>query len=705
MLSSELDQQDPNGHSLTTSPASPPQSNRSDGQARGPQAHRPQNEDNAPNQVPRDAWEDHSGDFPPRITSISTRTVAIRGGQLVTIQGENFRGGVQVVLICGQVGDGRTSLKVITPRINTSTELEFDSPCLLDWWQQASSKLPMSAILFQVSLSCSGVVPDPDKKSDFEIIGREDSEVDLLHAVVELHRQVIRNTIQTRSPTEDLKAVQKTKTLLGLEQPLKVSRTEHLALGAMYMLCDSHDQISANTLHQIMTPLPNGGHDILHLATILGMSTLVREICRHLLHHSDPESVEDFYAQDTNNMTALDFAILLQYKEIQEVLEMTLETAKALGKTISAYQSTSLGPNPSLKSSLIRPLPKLPSRERPNKATTMPIRLSPNMMHMQLPGTPPSPVPAHPAAIDRPLPPTPLSPSIESEAAATIGAATPPPPYIHTAQTATCSASATSPLPSTLAPLAMTAESEVTTATPVGGYEEPHPMYPPPTSVAPPTSYPPPSHPPPPAHTQPLPAMPVPVPSGHSHEYPSHSQPGLPPPMPASAPLPQVYPLYPPPETPPPPPSSHPHTQPLAGLGSSSSAFPAPQHLHYAPPSQPPPPPVPSLPPNVYPGSPPTVHAHQYYPPAHAPPPLPQHHQLHHHQQHLGSPLASPATIQTGKLPSLSGVPTAVPPPPPPRHKVTKVSRPKDFVIPTSRQHEQQQQSLPGTTPRRKTVA
>ncbi|KAF9970389.1 hypothetical protein BGZ73_006921, partial [Actinomortierella ambigua] len=350
----------------------------------------------------------------------------MRGGQLVSITGENFRGGVQVVLICGQFGDGRTSLKVITPRIRTSTELEFDSPCLLDWWQQASSKRPTSTLVFQVSLSCSGVVPDPEEmSSQFEIAGREDSEVDLLHTVVGLHRQVLRNTIQTGSPADDTRTLQRTQTLLDLDQPSDVSKTEHLALGAMYMLCDANDQISAKSLHQIMMPFPDGGHDILHLATILGLSTLVREICRHLLSHADPESIEAFYTKDTNNMTALDFATLLSHKDIQDILEVTLAAAKDVVKTMSAFQSASIGSNANPKSNPARPLPKLPSKERPNKATTMPIKLSPSMLHAGLPpGTPPSPMPAsttagtavgHPsptvAALDRPLPPTPLGPA------------------------------------------------------------------------------------------------------------------------------------------------------------------------------------------------------------------------------------------------------------------------------------------------------
>ncbi|KAF9165133.1 hypothetical protein DFQ26_000577 [Actinomortierella ambigua] len=463
MLSSDIpDQQESNGNPVSGTASPTTQSARTEtqaqaltqAQARGPQAQRIYSEEDSGSQVPRDAWEDHSGDFPPRITSLSTKTVAIRGGQLVSITGENLR-------------DGRTSLKVITPRIRTNTELEFESPCLLDWWQQANSNKPTSSLVFQVSLSCSGVVPDPDElSSQVQVVGREDSEVDLLHAVVELHRQVLRNTIQTGSPADDVRTLKRTRTLLELDPPADVSKTEHLALGVLYMLCDSHDQISAKSLHQIMTPFPNGGHDLLHLSTILGLSTLVREICRHLLNHSDPESINAFYARDTNNMTG-----------IQDILEMTLDTAKELGKTVSAYQATSISSNSGPKSNPARPLPKLPSKERPkHKATTMPIKLSPTMLHMALPpGTPPSPVPALPAdaaavvhptaaALERPLPPTPPSPTrVDGEGISNAFNVHPTkPPRYHTMQICTSPPMALPSSPPPPLPMPMASHTETT---------------------------------------------------------------------------------------------------------------------------------------------------------------------------------------------------------------------------------------------------
>ncbi|KAG0265628.1 hypothetical protein DFQ27_000503 [Actinomortierella ambigua] len=706
MLSSDIpDQQESNGNPASGTASPTTQSARTEtqaqaqtqAQARGPQAQRIYSEEDSGSQVPRDAWEDHSGDFPPRITSLSTKTVAIRGGQLVSITGENLRegtrsyrslnvgslmmltcattvlhpssiqnactGGVQVVLICGQFGDGRTSLKVITPRIRTNTELEFESPCLLDWWQQANSNKPTSSLVFQVSLSCSGVVPDPDElSSQVQVVGREDSEVDLLHAVVELHRQVLRNTIQTGSPADDVRTLKRTRTLLELDQPADVSKTEHLALGVLYMLCDSHDQISAKSLHQIMTPFPNGGHDLLHLSTILGLSTLVREICRHLLSHSDPESINAFYARDTNNMTG-----------IQDILEMTLDTAKELGKTVSAYQATSISSNSGPKSNPARPLPKLPSKERPkHKATTMPIKLSPTMLHMALPpGTPPSPVPALPAdaaavvhptaaAIERPLPPTPPSPTrVDGEGISNAFNVHPTkPPRYHTMQICTSPPMALPSSPPPPLPMPMASHTEIatmaatttTTAAPAEYSAPPEPMYPPP-STAPTNSYPPPSHPPPlPSHSsQPMPNMPFPVPSSSSSSSSSSGSTLTPAPYDFTTPTPPhdfATPAALPHDFSTPATHDFAHLHPGGGPPPLASS-PLPSYPHYGPP-----------PPGSSVGS-------------------------------GGSSAGSSPHVASAPIPAMamgSHSPAMMmmmaPPVPPPRHKVTKVTRPKDFVIP-----------------------
>ncbi|KAF9969955.1 hypothetical protein BGZ73_007479 [Actinomortierella ambigua] len=76
---------------------------------------------------------------------------------------------------------------------------------------------------------------------------------------------------------------------------------------------------------------------------------------------------------------------------------------------------------------------------------------------------------------------------------------------------------------------------------------------------------------------------------------------------------------------------------------------------------------------------------------------------------HYGlSPSSSPHIV-SGKLPSGGSSPVMVPPVPPPRHKVTKVNRPKDFVIPATRSGSSGQDTSGsgsgGTSRRRQTIA
>lgn len=94
-------------------------------------------------------------------------------------------------------------------------------------------------------------------------------------------------------------------TLLELDQPPNVTRAEHLALSVIYMLCDGHDVISPAGL-ELLIKTSEEGHDMLDLAVILGLSTLVREIARHLLvrFQSKPMTEESvLFVKDRNGRT------------------------------------------------------------------------------------------------------------------------------------------------------------------------------------------------------------------------------------------------------------------------------------------------------------------------------------------------------------------------------------------------------------------
>lgn len=102
-----------------------------------------------------------------------------------------------------------------------------------------------------------------------------------------------------------MQARKRTLTLLELDQPPNVTRAEHLALSVIYMLCDGHDVISPAGL-ELLIKTSEEGHDMLDLAVILGLSTLVREIARHLLvrFQSKPMTEESvLFVKDRNGRT------------------------------------------------------------------------------------------------------------------------------------------------------------------------------------------------------------------------------------------------------------------------------------------------------------------------------------------------------------------------------------------------------------------
>ncbi len=94
-------------------------------------------------------------------------------------------------------------------------------------------------------------------------------------------------------------------TLLGLEQPPSVTRSEHLALGVIYMLGDECDTLSQEGM-RVLQATTEDGHDMLHLAVILDLPTLVREISRHLLarYKTVPMTAEcNILTEDPNGQT------------------------------------------------------------------------------------------------------------------------------------------------------------------------------------------------------------------------------------------------------------------------------------------------------------------------------------------------------------------------------------------------------------------
>ncbi|OAQ32544.1 hypothetical protein K457DRAFT_135097 [Linnemannia elongata AG-77] len=357
-----------------------------------------------------DAWAEH-GHFPLSLDSVSRRTVSARGGSTILLIGENFRAGVQVVIACSSLGESRIlEPKVVTPRVLKSTEMEFIVPNLLDWassstansTNSSSTTLTPKALQLSVTLTCEGgekVSSDPIIA--FDMVAVEDSETELLHTIIGLHRQLIHASLTAELNVDtERTARQRTLALLNLDKPPTVTRTEHLALGVIYMLCDGRDVISDEGMDIVRT-VTQDGHDMLHLAVVLGLKTLVRELARHLLGTFQScaiTSESEVFTRDPNGFTALDLATILGHEEIEKVLAATLQAAQDHKRTILGRAA--------------RPLPSIP-----------PPQSSPSGSRGSSPPKPSrsstlngSPVPSATASStlasetgDRPLPPTPMT--------------------------------------------------------------------------------------------------------------------------------------------------------------------------------------------------------------------------------------------------------------------------------------------------------
>ncbi|KAG0357319.1 hypothetical protein BGZ54_000372 [Gamsiella multidivaricata] len=343
-------------------------------------------------QPPKDAWADQ-GHFPLLLGDISCRSIPIRGGATVVLSGVNFREGVEVLFECATLN---LKPKKVTPKVLKSTEMELVSPNLLDWWTTANNARPCRELCLSITLLCAGAKAEEDIDTTLEVVATEESEIDLLHVIIGLHRQLVKASLSSTldHETENITR-QRTLTLLKLEQPPSVTRTEHLALGVIYMLCAGHDHVSAEGMEVILATTVDG-HDMLHLAVIQGQTTLVREIARHLLSWFQSRSImeeSELLAKDPNGKTALDFARILGYREIEEVLEETVEVAQEFKR--SALQATR------------RPLPTLPARGRlgSTAGSTGSTRSDQSTL------VPPIPV----QVANRPLPPTPLTSPYQEE--------------------------------------------------------------------------------------------------------------------------------------------------------------------------------------------------------------------------------------------------------------------------------------------------
>ncbi|KAF9988651.1 hypothetical protein BGZ75_008990 [Mortierella antarctica] len=254
--------------------------------------------------APTDAWAGQ-GHFPLLLGAVSRLSVPLRGGARIVLTGMNFRKGVQVIFACPQL-DGSLGPKVVTPKVLKSTELELFSPCLLDWWTFLSRTEAVPVLKLSVSLVCAGSKDTSDVDTAFEMIAVEDSETELLHVIIALHRQLIQASLTSDADIEtERNTRQKTLTLLGLEQPPSVTRSEHLALGVIYMLGDECDTLTQEGM-KVLQSTTEDGHDMLHLAVILDLSTLVREISRHLLARYKTLSMAaecNIFAEDPNGQT------------------------------------------------------------------------------------------------------------------------------------------------------------------------------------------------------------------------------------------------------------------------------------------------------------------------------------------------------------------------------------------------------------------
>ncbi|KAF9380064.1 hypothetical protein CPC16_010487 [Podila verticillata] len=311
-----------------------------------------------------DAWADQ-GHFPLQLDKVSHTSIPARGGARITFTGENFREGVQVAFEYPRLGVS----KVIVPKVLKSTEMEVISPDLLEWWSISNKKYHSRELCLSISLLCGGV-KDSSDNIRVDMVAREESENELLFLILDLHRQLIQNTFKGADHDAELAVRKRTLTLLELDQPPNVTRAEHLALSVIYMLCDGGDIISPTGL-ELLLKTSEEGHDMLGLAVILGLSTLAREIARHLLVRFQSKPITE---------NTLDFARQLGNEEIEQVLEATLDAAKEFKKAVQESPS--------------RPLPILPTP--PTTGCGYP---SPHFGSSSVTSTP--------QVIHRPLPPTP----------------------------------------------------------------------------------------------------------------------------------------------------------------------------------------------------------------------------------------------------------------------------------------------------------
>ena len=81
------------------------------------------------------------------------------------------------------------------------------------------------------------------------------------------------------------------------------------------MLCDGRDLISDEGMDIIRT-VTQDGHDMLHLAVVLGLKTLVRELARHLLGSFQScaiTSVSEVFTRDPNGLTGTPSNLIMKY--------------------------------------------------------------------------------------------------------------------------------------------------------------------------------------------------------------------------------------------------------------------------------------------------------------------------------------------------------------------------------------------------------